>query len=428
MSAGPRKLRKRLSTQLNEKNPEDKQKVIIGYLEDLLANGDEVSEKLEGLTDNLKSLTESVKENSKANKEALEKLAQLESKVQSLEHKLETKSAENVRLNNDLSRLHEKVIKLESHSRRDNLIFDGVVESEPDNCTHKVLKIMRTKMEIADAHSIRIVRCHRMPTVDRRPSTQKSKPRPVIIKFHWFGDREHVWKQRRKLAGSNIWVNEDFPAEIKNRQKILRPIARKAKEQGKNAFINVDTLVLDGQQFNVNNLDRLPADLNPAQVATPLVGNDKRAFFGGQSPLSNFHDAPFTLNGKRFEHSEKCYQYHCAIALNNNRIAAEILSAKSPYDCYRLGLQLNKDDDWKKREALKIMYDTCYAKFSQNDHLKKFLLDTGDAILIEASPRDRFWGVGTPLSDRQNLSDPTKWRGQNNLGKILRQIRDELRQ
>ena len=57
------------------------------------------------------------------------------------------------------------------------------------------------------------------------------------------------------------------------------------------------------------------------------------------------------------------------------------------------------------------------AKFSQNPSLKKFLLDTGDSIIIEAST-DKMWGVGMTLRDKQ-LCEEDNWTGKNLMGKFL---------
>lgn len=62
------------------------------------------------------------------------------------------------------------------------------------------------------------------------------------------------------------------------------------------------------------------------------------------------------------------------------------------------------------------MYDACLAKFSQHPDLKQLLLDSGDAIIIEHTKNDNYWGDG---------GDGT---GRNQLGKTLMRVRDTLRQ
>lgn len=62
-------------------------------------------------------------------------------------------------------------------------------------------------------------------------------------------------------------------------------------------------------------------------------------------------------------------------------------------------------EDWDDHK-LAIMKTALLAKFTQNIKLKSLLLSTGDAEIIEDSPRDPFWG-----------------RPGNNLGRLLMEIR-----
>lgn len=70
--------------------------------------------------------------------------------------------------------------------------------------------------------------------------------------------------------------------------------------------------------------------------------------------------------------------------------------------------------DW---ESVKddIMRTAVRLKFSQNEDMKQLLLSTGDAVLVEHTKNDRYWGDGGD------------GRGRNMLGKILMEIREELR-
>ena len=64
-------------------------------------------------------------------------------------------------------------------------------------------------------------------------------------------------------------------------------------------------------------------------------------------------------------------------------------------------------------------------KFSQNKELKKFLLSTNDAVLVEASPYDKVWGVGLKRDDVK-INNPNKWQGENLLGFALMEVREKL--
>jgi hypothetical protein len=66
------------------------------------------------------------------------------------------------------------------------------------------------------------------------------------------------------------------------------------------------------------------------------------------------------------------------------------------------------------------------AKFSQNEKLKEFLLNTQEKILVEASPYDKIWGIGMDENDKDIL-DPSKWKGENLLGKALMKVREIIK-
>jgi predicted NAD-dependent protein-ADP-ribosyltransferase YbiA (DUF1768 family) len=52
-------------------------------------------------------------------------------------------------------------------------------------------------------------------------------------------------------------------------------------------------------------------------------------------------------------------------------------------------------------------------------------METGDKLIGEANARDSYWGIGTSIeSDKSKV--PSKWRGQNKLGKILMNLRSEF--
>ena len=65
------------------------------------------------------------------------------------------------------------------------------------------------------------------------------------------------------------------------------------------------------------------------------------------------------------------------------------------------------------------------AKFEQNPDLKKLLLATGNAILAEASPKDKIWGIGLDAQTAES-TDMSEWPGQGLLGRALMELRTEF--
>ena len=64
-------------------------------------------------------------------------------------------------------------------------------------------------------------------------------------------------------------------------------------------------------------------------------------------------------------------------------------------------------------------------KFTQHPRLRAFLLDTGDSVLVEASPVDAIWGIGL-AAEEADVRHPSRWRGQNLLGFALMHVRGTL--
>ena len=105
---------------------------------------------------------------------------------------------------------------------------------------------------------------------------------------------------------------------------------------------------------------------------------------------------------------------------------AEILATQDPALAKKLGRQVRgyNDDRWVK-ERVQVAVRGNTAKFAQNADLKEWLLATKDAVLVEASPVDRMWGIGLAADDKR-AGDPENWRGLNLLGFALMKVRSAL--
>ncbi len=75
------------------------------------------------------------------------------------------------------------------------------------------------------------------------------------------------------------------------------------------------------------------------------------------------------------------------------------------------------------------MFTANYLKFTKSIYANKLrgeLLSSGDDQLCEASPRDKYWGIGLSLEGAaQHKGGP--WPGRNEMGKILMVLRQKLR-
>ena len=154
------------------------------------------------------------------------------------------------------------------------------------------------------------------------------------------------------------------------------------------------------------------------------------SFDGDNRFLSNFWiDDPIVWNGRSFDTSEHAYQWSKTddpeekelilfvwLQGDNNEV---IVKPSTPGQAKRMGDRVTKRPNWDEIKS-GIMLDILRAKFSQNKKLRKMLLDTGDAILIEGNTWcDNFWG--------SCHCEKCGNKGRNVLGQLLMQVREELR-
>lgn len=127
--------------------------------------------------------------------------------------------------------------------------------------------------------------------------------------------------------------------------------------------------------------------------------------------LSNFFDAPVTYDGITYKNNEAAFQAQKTKTRRERHAFSNITAS----DAKRLGRRVDLRSDWNDVRIL-YMTEIVRAKFTQNEDLKRKLLDTENEYLIEGNTwGDRFWGKVNGVGD-------------NHLGQILMQIRDELRE
>jgi ribA/ribD-fused uncharacterized protein len=160
-------------------------------------------------------------------------------------------------------------------------------------------------------------------------------------------------------------------------------------------------------------------------------------FWGHQAPpgapvgkhcLSQWWEAPFTVDGRVYPTSEHFMMCGKALLFGDTDTADLVLAARTPGEAKALGRRVRgfTEDEWVAHR-LGIVVRGNLAKFAAHDELREFLLATGDRVLVEASPLDRVWGIGL-ASDDERAADPASWLGLNLLGEALMEVRATLRQ
>ena len=154
-------------------------------------------------------------------------------------------------------------------------------------------------------------------------------------------------------------------------------------------------------------------------------GDKQKSSGVDKSCLSQWFKASFTLGGIHYQTAEH-YMMAEKARLFDESMVEKIVNAKSPGEAKALGREVRnfKEDVWN-RVSFDIVVRGNLAKFSQNKELKAFLLVTKNRVLVEASPKDRVWGIGLSVDDK-DAQNPYKWQGLNKLGFALMVVRKNL--
>ncbi|MEW8547208.1 MAG: hypothetical protein AB2693_27170 [Candidatus Thiodiazotropha sp.] len=205
------------------------------------------------------------------------KFDKLDKKVQELKKDNRCLKQQNASLSQQVTELTTTVVNLESrmnetekrneqlkaYSRRENLKFFGLIDDKTetwDQSENKVRAYLSNELQIEESN-IKIERAHRL--------SSKSSPRPVIVKFSHFKDKELVlktYREKRKQqrdtaqstdteveAGGNaqrpVRVSEDFPLRVTKARTNLYPFMKAAHEREQEAYLRYDRLVVEGQAY-----------------------------------------------------------------------------------------------------------------------------------------------------------------------------------
>ncbi|XZF12900.1 NADAR family protein [Chitinophagaceae bacterium MMS25-I14] len=144
------------------------------------------------------------------------------------------------------------------------------------------------------------------------------------------------------------------------------------------------------------------------------------------SCLSQWWPAAFMHEGITYATAEHWMMAQKALLFDDMEHHELILEAQKPAVAKALGrMVVNFDAETWQQNAGRIVVEGNYHKFSQNGSIKNFLLETGNKIIVEASPRDRIWGIGMG-KDNPDAANPELWKGTNLLGFALMEVRDLL--
>ncbi|XP_053398799.1 uncharacterized protein LOC123556557 [Mercenaria mercenaria] len=143
-------------------------------------------------------------------------------------------------------KMDDKLNDLEARSMRENLMFYGLKEDSEEDCSEKVKVFCQDNLEI-DASNMTFDRAHRIGN-----NTAK-KPRPIVVKFHYYSEREKVRKagfdKREQLKERKVGVGIQQPKQVRDARKELYSVKKAEAEKGNDTKFVGKKLYINGQLY-----------------------------------------------------------------------------------------------------------------------------------------------------------------------------------
>lgn len=149
-----------------------------------------------------------------------------------------------------------------------------------------------------------------------------------------------------------------------------------------------------------------------------MLETSEHIFFWG-GVFSNFHP----IGGNEDSTSEHIFVAQKAIMFKDFYTLGRIVSADTPRKAKKFGREVVGFDE-KMWEAVRepAMMLALSIKFELCPEFRQALIDSGDKVLVEASPVDKIWGIG--FREEDALANERNW-GMNLLGKCLMKLRED---
>ena len=399
-----------------------------------------VLEKLDGFTNKAEKDKQDCHEKIEGceftQKENSDKIEKLISEIDALKTEMDALKNENKKVNKTVNALNLKISEYDSkfeakdrEAKRNNICIEGVIEIENlslENLVDELFVDLGLDLKVSNVCEV----IYRKGKWVNPVEGQVHRPRPIIVRFFDAATKFEIFKNLKKIAGSdkwrNVFINEDLTSDQMKKMKDLRLINGYARSVGKASIVRGTAIIIENQKYTLDELDKVPKEVSIKKAKQIILEDNKGVIFQGHhSVLSNMAQSKFNFEGVDFENAESAFQYKKALALGKKDVAEEVIKNQDdPYLAKRIYRNIKENEDWRQSKE-KVMRDIRKSKFSQNEACKKELLGTGTARLFEGTS-DKFLGCSVPIAKYKSLN-PKNIPGKNKLGQILADTRDLLK-
>ena len=147
----------------------------------------------------------------------------------------------------------DTINQLEYKMNKVNLIFYGISEKNNITINQSVESVLYKNLKLRS--NVHVVQAFRVGGADK--ANASLKPRPIKVVFANISDRDIVWKEKKCLKGSGIYIDEDLPFEYRLKRREFYPIVKAARS---NPSVKKVFMVQNKIVINENRVGFLPAE------------------------------------------------------------------------------------------------------------------------------------------------------------------------
>lgn len=177
---------------------------------------------IEGNTSDIRSLDKTLRKHEETIEFNASQIIESDQKRKREIKKMENSVDEKIKL------LDQKLMLLEKQDRKYNLLFYGIPEQEGEKLYEKMPRFFVADLGIDErrAQDIHFVNGHRYPT-------KSDGPKPIILRFSCWDDRELVLSQAKNLLNTRKRILTDLPVPMKIERDKIAKVAYKIRKEEK---------------------------------------------------------------------------------------------------------------------------------------------------------------------------------------------------
>lgn len=359
--------------------------------------------KLQNLKKELEDFSESSEKNSHKMNELIEtqrnQVDSFNGGAKQLEQKwkLDVMAEVEKRFNKMENEKHCNELRAQAYKNRYNLVVLGLQE-EREKSTMQVLKVF-----FKDTLQTQHLDIHSAERLGTQTEDSNSYARPIVVRFNKLPHRNKIWRKRKLIPNegphSKVRIHADLPKELREGIQTLYRVATAASKMESFEGIKIQDyqLVVNGETYQITDLEMLPQQIRPSTIASPQ-SDTHLVFFSKHTIFSNHYPSPFTIEGQQYGSMEHFLAVKRAELSGKEDIIYRATNVKDPIQAKHILNILHNDqqEQWEARIEELVM-EGLRAKFLQNPQLRDHLINTGNLILGEASTNPK-WGIGMDLT------------------------------